>query len=282
MARIRTIKPEFWDDGTLARVSRDCRAFFIGLWSFADDHGRGRAIPKRLAGDIFPHDADVDGGVISGWLDELADLERISLYEVSGERFYAVVNWDHQRIDHPGKPLYPDEGVPFRFGASASAQLSLINSRDSRETLAKTSRLEQGTGNREQGTGKARRDDDVRAVFEAWTATMPERSLTLTADRRRHINARLAEGCTRADLIVAVTAWVYDDWVDRFKHNDIDKLIGTRAKFEKWRDIGRAKGTTPVVGRRVDTPAPYVEPVSETGPPITEEERRALFAGWPK
>ncbi len=39
MARIRTIKPKFWDDTKLSKISRDARLTYIGMWNFSDDLG---------------------------------------------------------------------------------------------------------------------------------------------------------------------------------------------------------------------------------------------------
>ena len=39
MARIRTIKPEFWEDEKIGKLPIPCRLFFIGCWNFADDFG---------------------------------------------------------------------------------------------------------------------------------------------------------------------------------------------------------------------------------------------------
>lgn len=39
MARIRTIKPEFWSDGSIHRLSDSCALFFVALWNFSDDFG---------------------------------------------------------------------------------------------------------------------------------------------------------------------------------------------------------------------------------------------------
>ena len=39
MARIRTIKPEFWSDEKVGGLPLACRLLFIGLWNFADDYG---------------------------------------------------------------------------------------------------------------------------------------------------------------------------------------------------------------------------------------------------
>ena len=59
MARIRTIKPEFWTDKKIIRLSRDARLFFIGLWNFADDNGVLEADPLQLKAWIFPVDPDI-------------------------------------------------------------------------------------------------------------------------------------------------------------------------------------------------------------------------------
>lgn len=58
MARIRTIKPEFWTSQTLGSVSPRARLLFLALISTADDHGRGGAVPKVLARTLFPFDDD--------------------------------------------------------------------------------------------------------------------------------------------------------------------------------------------------------------------------------
>jgi hypothetical protein len=58
--RIRTIKPEFWTDKRVASWDVFTRLFFIGLWSAADDKGRGSAEPERLAAALFPYDLSRD------------------------------------------------------------------------------------------------------------------------------------------------------------------------------------------------------------------------------
>lgn len=59
MARIRTIKPEFWQHPKVMRVSRDARLLFLGLLNEVDDEGRMRWSAKRVAGVVFPGDEDV-------------------------------------------------------------------------------------------------------------------------------------------------------------------------------------------------------------------------------
>jgi hypothetical protein len=54
MARIRTIKPEFWRDESLASVSPEACLLAIGLLNHCDDEGYFNANPKLVESDIFP------------------------------------------------------------------------------------------------------------------------------------------------------------------------------------------------------------------------------------
>lgn len=64
MARIRTIKPDFFKNEELAEMPAMNRLLFIGLWTQADREGRLLDRPKRLKAEIFPYDNyDVDKGL---------------------------------------------------------------------------------------------------------------------------------------------------------------------------------------------------------------------------
>ena len=56
MARIRTIKPEFFKNEQLAELPAMTRLLFIGLWTLSDRSGRLEDRPKRIKADIFPYD----------------------------------------------------------------------------------------------------------------------------------------------------------------------------------------------------------------------------------
>ncbi len=60
MARIRTIKPEFWTSEQVMECAPLARLLFIGLWNFCDDAGRMALSPKRIKAQILPSD-DVHG-----------------------------------------------------------------------------------------------------------------------------------------------------------------------------------------------------------------------------
>lgn len=93
MSRARIIKPDFFQSRSLARVSRDARLTFIGLWTEADAEGRGIAHPAILRGRIWPLDVDITDAVVVSHLYELASTGHITVYESDGDAFFAVVSW---------------------------------------------------------------------------------------------------------------------------------------------------------------------------------------------
>lgn len=97
MARIRSIKPEFWHDRKLARsCSRDARMLYVGLWNHADEHGRANGDPAVIKGQVFPYD-DVDTTAL---LAELVAARRVFPYEVDGDPFLFLPKLaTHQRLD---------------------------------------------------------------------------------------------------------------------------------------------------------------------------------------
>jgi hypothetical protein len=109
MARIRSIKPEFWTSQQIVECSTNARLLFVGLWNFCDDNGIHHAETKRLKMEVFPGD-DFTVGQITGWIGELLTVGLLREYEAEGRRYWLVTGWKkHQRIDKPSHkhPLPP-------------------------------------------------------------------------------------------------------------------------------------------------------------------------------
>lgn len=114
MARIRSVKPEFWSDPVIAQLSHSARLLYIGLWGYCDDEGRGQYLPKQIEGFVFPREdlMNVSGG-IHELLSELVGAGRIVVYEADGDQFFHIPTWhDHQRPQHPRESKFPapDQG----------------------------------------------------------------------------------------------------------------------------------------------------------------------------
>jgi hypothetical protein len=118
VARIRSIKPEFWSSEQVMSCSFHSRLFFIGLWTFCDDGGVHPLKPITLKALIFPGDS-IDSDSIRRMLDELSDIGLIDLYQVDGKEYLQVSGWSHQRIDKPTIKFPSKEmGTPIKSGTS--------------------------------------------------------------------------------------------------------------------------------------------------------------------
>lgn len=113
MARIRSIKPEFWKHEQLGRLSMGARLTYIGLWNMADDAGRGRADPELLWGELHSGQRP---NTKRGWLDILSELRRVTddkghliiFYKVAGAAYYWIPGFcRQQRIDKPQPSRLP-------------------------------------------------------------------------------------------------------------------------------------------------------------------------------
>jgi hypothetical protein len=125
MARNRLIKMEFWRDEKIGSLSHSARLLFISLWTYADDSGNGRADARLLRSQAFPYDANVTAESVEAWLQEIAGLGMIVLYEAGGTRLYSVKNFlRHQVINRPSKfrlpePPKPAAGPPEQLSESS-------------------------------------------------------------------------------------------------------------------------------------------------------------------
>lgn len=100
MARIRSVKPEFWTDRKLARLSRDARLLYIALWNQADEHGRVHGDSRYLKGHCLPYDDDLSLVAIERLIDDLAEHGRVVRYDHDGDPFlYLPQLAKHQRLE---------------------------------------------------------------------------------------------------------------------------------------------------------------------------------------
>lgn len=153
MARIRTLKPEFWDHAQLNRASLLARLTFVGLISLADDQGRGRADSSWLWGQLHSGQPPNVVRLWSKCLVELAQLQDddgplVIFYEVAGARYYWLPGFSRQQyIEKAGKSKLPEP--------PNSGNIPLL--------VPDHSPLEQGSGNRDQGAGRGSGGTDGEA-----------------------------------------------------------------------------------------------------------------------
>lgn len=109
MARVRKIKPQFWEDVKIGRLSRDARLTYIGLWTFADDCGIITANPIWLKTKLYPYD-QIQLQQFKNWFNELERNGFIYLFSYEKEEFIYLPKFSrHQTINRPN---YEDLNIP--------------------------------------------------------------------------------------------------------------------------------------------------------------------------
>ena len=97
MARIRTIKPEFFTSSDIVSLTPLARLFYVSLWCEADREGRLGWNVKTFKMRYLPAD-DCD---IQSLSNELIEANLIFLYEVDGKEYAEIPSFkNHQVINN--------------------------------------------------------------------------------------------------------------------------------------------------------------------------------------
>lgn len=181
MARNRIIKPEFWADAKIGRLSFGARLLYISMWNFADDYGIISASPRRLLGDAFENDESVQIGDVIGWLAEIEAQGMVRKYTADEKEWYEIIKWlSHQRISHKSTRVNP----------KPPAQLS----GDSPETLRQDTGPNVNVNDNGNGNGCNEQQQD------APPASKPEKPLALHDQAYIPMFAQIAALFGEADL----------------------------------------------------------------------------------
>lgn len=145
MARIRTIKPEFWRNESLSAVPEPTHMLAAALLNYADDEGYFNANPKLVQAECSPlREPSVS---IHDSLITLAKIGYIRVGKATDGKTvgFIVAFMEHQRINRPTSSKFKDVGIVWEDSLPTHTQLS--------ESSLPERNREQGTGKgKEQGT----------------------------------------------------------------------------------------------------------------------------------
>lgn len=124
MAKIRTIKREFWHDEKIGSLPVEARLLYIGTWSIADDNGVLRGNPAYIRSQLFAYDEVVTAADVRRWIELLTAERMLVPFTHRGERYLLVRRFrDHQKID----ARYATELIPFAEVEAALAEAEAAN-----------------------------------------------------------------------------------------------------------------------------------------------------------
>lgn len=97
MARIRTVKPEFFTSSDVVSLTPLARLFYVSLWCEADREGRLKWDERTLKMRYLP----ADDCSISDLADELSSRDMVILYEIDGKVYAEIPSFKtHQVINN--------------------------------------------------------------------------------------------------------------------------------------------------------------------------------------
>ena len=119
MARKRMVDPGIWQSEDFGKLSNLAKIVFIGLFSLADDEGRGRCNPVYLKSTLFPYNEDMRSADIEKALFEISSNMSVVFYSCDGNNYYSLLSWDtFQKIDKPTNskiPAYDENNSQIRL-----------------------------------------------------------------------------------------------------------------------------------------------------------------------
>ena len=222
MARIRTIKPDFFRHEGLQDLASQHGAHvmlvFAGLWGHCDRFGRFECRPRHLKLDILPF-LEFD------MADTIRILEAagfVQTYEVGSKRYGFIPSFaEHQRFggkeaSEPAK--YPEPPVKSA-GSNGEATV-----KQSPPLEREGNGIREGEGNREAAREKSFSPPKTRTTWPS-EAVVPESWITMAAQQRR------VAGLPEIDLHVAARMFANHYAADTQNPRTMSEF---QAKWNNW------------------------------------------------
>jgi hypothetical protein len=218
MARIRTVKPDFFRHEGLQDLERDnpgqhVMLTFAGLWTLCDKAGRFEWKPRTIKLDVLPF-LDFDMETTLTLLERFSYVRR---YEVDGKLYGAIPSFEeHQRINgkEAQEPAKHPEPVEF---------IELKEQGSNGEATGKQSRSQEGKGRegKEEGNGEAPVSPAIPQKPPKRATQLPDdftpnetgvqyaqtRQVALTPELEAFRNWHVAKGTTMKDWQAAWRTW---------------------------------------------------------------------------
>lgn len=193
MARIRTIKPEFWKNEALSELPEATHMLAAALLNYADDEGYFNANPRLVQAECFPL-RELSVSVPTS----LISLSRVGFIDLGkgddGREYGRIVSFtSHQVINRPTKSKIKDLSIAWGVSLNTHGVI--------RDHSLPEGNREQGTGNGDQGKDLLSfcNDDfsETQIAFDAYNDSATRagwpKAQALTKTRKAALKARLKE-----------------------------------------------------------------------------------------
>ncbi|MDR0431180.1 MAG: conserved phage C-terminal domain-containing protein [Tannerellaceae bacterium] len=257
MARIRTIKPEFWEDEKIASLPMSCRLFYIGTWNLADDNGVIRANPVILKSKIFPYDENLRVGEVSKWIDSLVKARMLVPISYENESYYVIRTFrSHQKFDARYPNNIIDKDLLEKILKEAQESNDVTTTGTQRVHDVTTTGTQHGKG-KGKGKGISISEDICRvspdpsldsgdfSEFIAGFNRIRGSRFQAIDKVKRQFNARLKEGFTPAQMLQALETAMKDRYHISEGYKYLTPEFFTRSdKIDKFINVNSSSPTS--------------------------------------
>ncbi len=231
MAKIRTIRPDFWSSPQIAECSREARLLFIGIWNFCDDAGIHPASLARLKMQIFPGD-NLSTSDIAFWIEELQQQGLLISYQAEGKPYWQVTGWHHQKIDRPYYRFPKPESNTVRKQCLDIEQTTVRQCLEDVYSPQERNGLEGNVVDKDIA-------NYVTGVFDHWKSVMNCPKAKLDSKRRKKIEVAYQLGFSTEELKQAIEGCASSKWHmgendQKRQYNGIDLIFRDTEHIEKF------------------------------------------------
>lgn len=171
MPRIRSVKPGYFTSLDIAELEIATRLHFCGLWTYADDEGRGIDDARLIKAAVWPLDESVTTEDVDAMQSELAEKGRLIRYEHGGRRYFQVTKFtDHQKPNRPQESAHP---APEDPGSDVLTEGAVNVHEQLSEGSPPERRGEEGRGGESPSTDV---DSEIEDQFEQFWDSWPKRN----------------------------------------------------------------------------------------------------------
>ncbi len=209
MARIRSVKPEFWTNSTTGRLSGTATKLYLGLHNHSDDYGVVRFEPDELRVKILPYEktAKAFEQALAELIDAGSDENPhglVEVFRVSRKRYLWLPFFNkHQRVEKKGDALiegWTAVSTPLDYADSGNGT-GMFPERYGNVPAGEEWRGEEGKGeegNRSTPLSSSRRTPPAGPIAEIWECYVGYHPRAVYTDRGKN---------NRRSIIERALAW---------------------------------------------------------------------------
>lgn len=249
MARIRSIKPEFWTDDLIGSLARDYRLLFVATWNLADDEGLLRWSAPYLKGAVFPYDDDISVADVEKGMNALTASGMIYPYlgGKAQQKLAFIVNFHkHQKINRPSPSKLPppslqDVKIRYMYGARDGFKCHLCDGQiDEQPTLDNEDFVVSIDHIKPVSSGGGDYPSNLRAAHQCCNKGRGSRTVEsyrqIVMNGKTVAQARYPERFTHLAVIDSETVSVSDSVSKSMNHSLLVKVEGRGIGGEKDQD----------------------------------------------